>query len=85
MGAVSSAACDALRQRLAEAELALHHLAIGKQSQSVTFGSGKAVSYTQANRSDLVSYVNTLREQVAQCDATGTAPVAARGPIRFTF
>jgi hypothetical protein len=75
-----------MRQRLAEAEDALHNLSIGKQSQSVTFGSGKSVSYTQANHSDLVSYVNWLREQVAQCDAqVSGATVAKRGPVRFIF
>lgn len=36
---------------------ALNSLSIGKQTQSVTFGSGNSVSYTQANHSDLVSYV----------------------------
>jgi hypothetical protein len=74
--------CATLRLKLAEAENALHNLAIGTQAQTLTFGPGKSVSYQQSNRADLQTYVNYLRSEVAKCD--GKTP-CRRGPVRFGF
>lgn len=74
--------CDTYRLWLYEAQLALHRLNTGTAEQTVTFGSGKSVTYTAASMSKLQDYVNWLINKVAECD--GEAP-CKRGPIRFTF
>ncbi|HEY1035556.1 MAG TPA: gpW family head-tail joining protein [Pseudoxanthomonas sp.] len=74
--------CATKKLWLAEAELALHKLLTGEREQTVTFGSGKSVTYTQANINQLKSYIADLQAQVDECD--GKAP-AKRGPIRFVF
>jgi hypothetical protein len=70
-----------LQARLADAELAEHKLLTGQQRVSVSFGSGKSVSYTQATLADLRAYITRLREEIATLTGTGSR----RGPIRFTF
>lgn len=75
--------CPTLELRLAEARLALHQLQIGGKEQSVTFGSGKSVTYTQANRRDLEAYITALRDEHNAC--CGNASAGKRGPIRFGF
>ena len=71
------ATCADLQTRLIEAELALHRLLTGAQTQQVQYGE-KRVAYTQASIAELQRYVSTLRSQVAAC--TG-APMARRRVI----
>lgn len=78
----SSIDCATLRKHLAAAEAAMHNLLTGAQTQTVSFGAGKSVSYQQSNRNDLQTYINYLRGEVATCD--GKTP-CKRGPIRFVF
>lgn len=66
---------------LAEAEMALHKLLTGTKEQSVSFGSGKSVAYTQANISELRRYINGLKDEIAVAEGRGKS----RGPIRFIF
>lgn len=76
--------CEDIPQKkvyLAQAELALHKLLTGTKEESVTFGSGKSVKYTQANLSELRRYINELKDQIAACEGGGKP----RGPIRFIF
>lgn len=74
--------CATKKLWLAEAELALHKLLTGQAEVTVTFGSGKSVTYTQANIAQLKDYIADLQAQVDACD--GKEP-ARRGPIRFVF
>lgn len=75
--------CATKRIWLAEAENALHKLMTGSKSQTITFGSGKSVTYNTASISKLQIYINDLRQQVAACD--GTASTTKRAPVRFFF
>lgn len=75
--------CNDLRSKLADAQAALHKLNIGGKAASVTFGPGKATTYTQANLNDLRRYVIELEEQLASC--CGDYDVAPRAPVRFEF
>lgn len=75
--------CNALKDRLAEAEAAYHALLIGGKAQTVTFGSGKSVSYTAATIGELRRYINDLKEQIAaNC---GCPSAGKRSPVRFKF
>lgn len=67
--------------RLAEAEMALHKILTGSKEQSVSFGAGKSVAYTQANISELRRYINELKDEIAVAEGTGKP----RGPIRFIY
>lgn len=67
--------------RLAEAEVALHALLTGSKEQTVSFGSGKSVGYTQTNIAELRRYINELKDEIAAAEGTGQK----RGPIRFIF
>lgn len=66
---------------LAEAELALHKLLTGTKEQSVSFGAGKSVAYTQANISELRRYISQLKDEIAVAEGTGKP----RGSIRFIY
>lgn len=74
--------CAQKKVWLAEAQLALHRLLTGTAEQTVTFGSGKSVTYTAASIDKLKVYIADLENQVAVCDGN---PPAKRGPIRFIF
>lgn len=74
--------CATKRLWLAEAQLALHKLMTGTSEQTVTFGSGKSVTYTAASIDKLKDYIADLQNQVDACD--GKTP-CKRGPIRFVF
>lgn len=54
-----------LKQRLADAEDALHALTLGRKPQAVTSDSG-AVTYTPASAGELRLYIQTLKQQIAQ-------------------
>lgn len=66
---------------LAEAEMALHKLVTGTKEQTVSFGSGKSVTYTAASLAELRRYINELKDEIAVAEGTGRA----RGPVRFVF
>lgn len=66
---------------LAEAEMSLHRLLTGTKEQSLSFGAGKSVAYTQANISELRRYINELKDEIAQAEGRGNP----RGPIRFIY
>ena len=54
-----------LRDRLNEAEIALHELRIGRAVVEVTDQNGERIRYANANRSDLQSYIADLKRQIA--------------------
>lgn len=74
--------CATKRLWLAEAELALHQLLTGQREVKLTFGTAKGVEYNQTNIRELRAYVDTLREQVRECDGQQSG---RRGPVRFAF
>lgn len=74
--------CATKRLWLAEAEVALHRLLTGGAEQTLTFGSGKSVTYTAASIDKLKAYIADLQVQVDECD--GKTP-CKRGPVRFVF
>lgn len=74
--------CATKKLWLAEAQLALHKLMTGTAEVSVSFGTGKSVTYKAADIDKLSDYIADLENQVALCD--GRAP-ARRKPIRFVF
>ena len=70
-----------LQTRLTEAEEALHQLVIGTREVTIEFGSGRKVSYNQANIAELRSYIARLEDQIAVLQGSG----AGRKPVRFVF
>lgn len=74
--------CATKKLWLAEAELALHRLLTGSAEQTVSFGSGKSVTYTAANINQLKAYIADLKNQVAECEGVTQS---RRGPVRFVF
>jgi len=70
-----------LRFRLAEAELALHKLTVGKLIVEIDVEGKGGSKYTAANRADLEAYVGDLKRQVAALEGT---PVR-RGPFQMGF
>lgn len=55
-----------LRQRLTEAESALHQLTTGARVVSIRDASGRQVNYTAATQGDLRAYITDLRGQLGQ-------------------
>lgn len=74
--------CAQKKLWLAEAELALHKLLTGAREQTITFGSGKSVTYTAANINQLRDYIARLKDEVDECEGRGRA---RRSMIRFVF
>ena len=56
---------DILKNRLAEAEEAYHHLMIGAREVSVNVGNFGSVTYNQASRTSLETYITNLKSQIA--------------------
>lgn len=54
----------ATQQQLDEAEAALHALMIGQSAQSISSSSGKSVTYTAANITQLRTYIAQLRREL---------------------
>ncbi len=77
---MSNSDLAALRQRLQEAEAALHRLMIGEMEVTVSVTGYGATNYTRANRSELERYISQLKVQIAK--KTGRPK---RGPIYFRF
>lgn len=56
---------ETLKSRLAEAEEAYHQLMIGAREVSVNVGNFGSVTYNQANRTNLETYIANLKSQIA--------------------
>lgn len=69
-----------LRQRLEEAEAALHRLMVGELEVTVSMTGYGSTSYTQTNRQQLEQYISRLRSTIAK--KTGRPK---RGPLFITF
>ncbi|WP_201829594.1 gpW family head-tail joining protein [Microvirga zambiensis] len=70
-----------LRQRLTEAELALHRLSLGTSVVSITDGERK-ITYTAGNIGQLRNYIDDLKRQIA---ALENPVVPRRGPFVISF
>ncbi len=69
-----------LRERLAEAEDAMHNLMIGEREVSVTVSDYGATTFSQVNRKDLERYISDLKNQIGTLTGNG-----ARRPIYARF
>lgn len=56
---------EILKTRLAEAKEAYHQLMIGAREVSVNIGNFGSVTYNQANRTNLETYIANLKSQIA--------------------
>jgi cob(I)alamin adenosyltransferase len=70
-----------LRQRLSEAEQAMHRLSIGTSVVSISDGERK-LTYTAANIGRLQNYIDDLRRQIA---ALENPVLPRRGPFVISF
>ena len=59
---------EILKNRLAEAEEAYHHLMIGAREVSVFVGFFGFVTYNQASRTNLETYIANLKSQIAAAE-----------------
>lgn len=59
---------EILKTRLAEAEEAYHQLMIGAREVSVNIGNFGSVTYNQANRTNLETYIANLKSQIATAE-----------------
>ncbi len=59
---------EILKTRLAEAEEAYHHLMIGAREVSVNVGNFGSVTYNQASRISLETYIANLKSQIATAE-----------------
>jgi gpW len=59
---------EILKNRLAEAEEAYHHLMIGAREVSVNVGNFGSVTYNQASRTNLETYIANLKSQIAAAE-----------------
>ena len=69
-----------LRQRLAEAESALHRLMIGELEVTVSVGGYGATTYAHTDIDKLSAYIATLKTQIATKEKR-----PRRGPLFMTF
>lgn len=71
-----------LQQQLDDALAAYHNLQTGKSARVVVDGGdGSRVEYTAANRSELYSYIQSLKAQLP----SATNPRYSNGPASFIF
>lgn len=73
---------ETIKIRLAEAEEAYHKLMIGAREVTVNVGNFGSVTYNQASRTALETYISSLKAQLAE--AEGLA-VARRRIIKVAF
>lgn len=59
---------EILKTRLAEAEEAYHQLMIGAREVSVNIGNFGSVTYNQASRTSLETYIANLKSQIAAAE-----------------
>jgi hypothetical protein len=69
-----------LRQRLHDAEEALHRLMMGELEVTVSVTGYGATNYNSVNRHALEAYISKLKAQIAKQSGRPT-----RGPIFFRF
>lgn len=69
-----------LRQRLDEAETALHRLMLGELEVTVSVVGFGATNYSQTNRSQLERYIAKLKSEIAKQSGR-----SCRSPIFFKF
>lgn len=60
-----------LKERLNEAEAALHALQLGRSAVEVRDQNGEMVRYTPANRAALSAYIQTLKQQLDSNSVSG--------------
>lgn len=73
---------ETLKSRLAEAEEAYHQLMIGAREVSVNIGNFGSVTYNQASRTSLETYIANLKSQIAAAEGTS---VGRRKIIKIVF
>jgi hypothetical protein len=71
-----------LRAWLADAELARHKTAVGKQAQRVAYNGQNDVTFAVADLGKLDSYIAQLRARIGKLDGTGAGQLR---PIHMTF
>lgn len=59
---------EILKTRLAEAEEVYHQLMIGAREVSVNVGNFGSVTYNQASRTSLETYIANLKSQIAAAE-----------------
>ena len=59
---------ETLKSRLAEAEEDYHQLMIGAREVSVNIGNFGSVTYSQASRTNLETYIANLKSQIAAAE-----------------
>ena len=59
---------EILKNGLAEAEEDCHHLMIGAREVSVNVGNFGSVTYNQASRTNLETYIANLKSQIAAAE-----------------
>ena len=69
-----------LRQRLQEAEAALHRLMMGELEVTVSVTGYGATNYNSVNRPQLEAYISKLKAQIAKQSGR-----SQRGPIFFRW
>lgn len=74
--------CTDIQTKLTQAEAAFHALQTGKAVRKWVDQNGEQVEYAYANIGQLASYIQQLKDELADCQ--GTTPTY-RGPIRFLF
>jgi len=66
-----------LAEMLVDAEASYHALMTGKSVREYVDQNGEKVAYTQANKSDLAIYIQSLKNQIAGADSG-----CGNGPMR---
>ena len=75
-------------QRLMAADQAYHDLMTGGAARSIQDENGESVSFTQANKADLLAYIQQLAPMCPTYQPTATGGGAGSGvrrPLRFVF
>lgn len=74
--------CQAIADKLKEAEEALHELITGQAAYLFIDQNGEQVRYTPAQKSDLQGYINELKNDLAACQGNQSR---ATGPLYFIY
>ena len=69
-----------LKQRLREAETALHRLMMGEREVKVVVDDYGETTFSQVNRLDLQTYIARLKNEIAQAEGR-----PKRGPLFMKF
>lgn len=69
-----------VRQRLLDAETALHKLLTGTLEVTVSVGGYGATTYSQTNIAQLRAYIAQLKSEIAKCEGR-----PRRGPLLIRF